>query len=71
MPQWLTNIKAKQQIDDCGSSFHNITNLILTIRRHCQIMSIDLRVNIPVDVVLRVVDGAAVGAVVGQFTEYK
>jgi hypothetical protein len=62
MPKWVTNIKARQQIDDCGSSFHNITNLILTIRRRCKIMSnIKLRVKIPVGVVLRVENGTAVG----------
>jgi hypothetical protein len=47
MPQWLTNIKAQQRIDDYGR-FNDIMNLTLTINRQSKIMSIELRVNIPV-----------------------
>jgi hypothetical protein len=66
MPQWLTNIIAQQQIDDCGSSFQNITNLMLTVRRQSKVMIItEWRIKVPVSVVLRVEDGTFVGDVVG------
>jgi hypothetical protein len=57
---------SQHQIDDCGSSFHKITNLMLTIRRKSKVMSItERRMKVPVGVVLRVEDGTFVGDVVG------
>jgi hypothetical protein len=53
MPQLLTNIKAQQRIDEYGRS-NDIMNLTLTISRQSEIMSIELRVNIPVGVVVGV-----------------
>jgi hypothetical protein len=53
MPQLLTNIKAQQRFDDYGS-FNDVMNVTLTRSRQSKIMSIELRLNIPV--------GAFVGA---------
>jgi hypothetical protein len=72
MPQWLTNIKAQQRIDDYGS-FNDIMNL--TISRQSKIICVELRLNIPVGVVvddvIGVVDGCDVGGGLGQPIEYK
>jgi hypothetical protein len=67
MPLLLTNIKAHQRIDDYGS-FNDIMNV--TMSRHSKIISVELRMNIPVGVVVAVKDGTAVEGV-GQRTEYK
>jgi hypothetical protein len=70
MPHLLTNIKAQQRIDDCGS-FNDIMNLTLTISRQSEIICVELRVTIPVGVVVGVLDGCDVGGGLGQPIEYK